>query len=206
MAKQDPTKREATEQAEQEGAAEQPEENGRAAAAGTPDGGAAAPEAAAVAPDDPLASAQREAAEYRDLLQRERASFQNYRRRVEGERAGQAAQARAEALLPLLPIIDDLERAAADVPADLREQPWVKGVLLITDKLAAAMAAAGLERIDPLGQPFDPRYHEAFMHERRADIPAGNVSTVMRTGYRLGDRVLRAAQVAVSQGKAEGDS
>lgn len=200
MAEQERAQQDVTEP--KDGAAEQASGAGSAPAEPSQIEAGAADAAAA----DPLAAAQREAAEYRDLLQRERASFQNYRRRVEGERAGQIAQARAEALLPFLPIIDDLERAVTDVPSNLREQPWVKGVLLIAGKLAAAVAAAGLERIDPLGEPFDPRYHEAFMHERRADIPAGNVSTVMRTGYRVGDRVLRAAQVAVSAGAPDGDS
>jgi molecular chaperone GrpE len=146
------------------------------------------------------AAARREAQEYRDLLQRERADFINYRRRVEAERTALAAQARADALIPFLPIVDDLERAARDVPDELREQPWAAGVLLIAGKLAAALSAAGLERIEALGQEFDPRAHEAFMYEPNQEIPAGHVSTVMRPGYRVGDRVIRPAQVAVSQG------
>src|SRR6185312_14466227 len=154
MAEQEPTNREAPEQLDGDAAHAEMMSEAVSGQAEADAGGA-----------DPLASAQREVGEYRDLLQRERASFQNYRRRVEGERAAQVAQARAEALLPLLPILDDLERAAAGVPADLREQAWVKGVLLITEKLGAAVASAGLERIDPLGQPFDPHYHEAFLHE-----------------------------------------
>lgn len=174
----------------------------------TVDGAAEAPAQASapdaeqtlVAPEDELAAARKEAEDYRTLLQRERADFINFRRRVEGERAGQVGQARADAVLPFLPILDDLERAAGEVPAELREQPWVKGVLLIADKLQSALKTAGLERIEALGEPFDPRLHEAFMSEARADVPAGHVSSVWRTGYRLGDRVLRAAQVAVSQG------
>lgn len=143
--------------------------------------------------------------EYRSLLQRERADFINYRRRVEAERSAQISQARADALMPILPLLDDLERAAGEVPADLRDHPWVKGVLLATGKLDSAMRAAGLERIDALGQPFDPHLHEAFMHQVHPSIPAGHVSMVMRPGYRIGDRVVRAAQVAVSQGTADGE-
>jgi molecular chaperone GrpE len=146
-----------------------------------------------------------QAEEYRALLQRERADFINYRRRVEAERGAQIGQARADALIPILPLLDDLERATGEVPADLRDQPWVKGVLLITGKLDSAMRAAGLERIDALGQPFDPYLHEAFLHQVHPSIPAGHVSLVMRPGYRMGDRVLRAAQVAVSQGAEDGE-
>ncbi len=159
---------------------------------------------AVAADDDPGAEARREAEEFRSLLQRERADFINYRRRIETERVALAAAARADALVPFLPILDDLERAAGDVPPELREQPWVQGVLLITGKLAGAMQQAGLERIDALGTPFDPRQHEAFLGQPHATIPAGHVSTVMRPGYRVGDRVVRAAQVGVSQG-AVGD-
>jgi molecular chaperone GrpE len=143
--------------------------------------------------------------EYRSLLQRERADFINYRRRVEAERSAQITQARADALVPMLPLLDDLERAAGEVPADLRDHPWVKGMLLATGKLDSAMRAAGLERIDALGQPFDPYLHEAFMHQAHPSIPAGHVSMVMRPGYRIGDRVVRAAQVAVSLGTADGE-
>jgi molecular chaperone GrpE len=147
-----------------------------------------------------------QAEEYRSLLQRERADFINYRRRVDTERSAQVGQARVDALVPMLPLLDDLERAADDVPEELRDHAWVKGVLLIAGKLDAAMRAAGLERIDALGQPFDPRLHEAFLHQAHPSIPAGHVSMVMRPGYRVGDRVVRAAQVAVSQGPAEGDA
>jgi len=180
-----------------------------AAQASTP-GATNTKDAAAEAPttvEEELAAAHREAEEYRGLLQRERADFINYRRRVDAERSGQLAQARADALMPILSVLDDLERAAPDVPEELREQPWVKGMLLILDKLAGAVQAAGLERIEALGEPFDPYAHEAFMYQPHEEIPAGNVSSVMRPGYRVGDRVVRPAQVAVSQGKpeAEGD-
>ena len=153
----------------------------------------------------PTEEAIGQAEEYRALLQRERADFINYRRRVEAERGAQIGQARADALIPILPLLDDLERAAGEVPAELRDQPWVKGVLLITGKLDSAMRSAGLERIDALGQPFDPYLHEAFLHQVHPTIPAGHVSLVMRPGYRMGDRVLRAAQVAVSQGAGDGE-
>lgn len=147
-----------------------------------------------------------QAEEFRALLLRERADFINYRRRVEAERVAQLGQARADALAPILPLLDDLERAAAETPAQLRDDPWVKGVLLIAGKLGSVIRAAGLERVDALGQPFDPRYHEAFMDQPHPTIPAGHVSMVMRPGYRVGDRVIRAAQVAVSLGSGnDGD-
>jgi molecular chaperone GrpE len=182
--------------------AEQDETTGQA----TVDEPAAANGAEPVADTATTDSNAAQAEDYRLLLQRERADFINYRRRVEAERGAQVGQARADALVPILPLLDDLERAAGEVPDELREQPWVKGVLLIAGKLDAAMRAAGLERIDALGQPFDPYRHEAFMHQAHPSIPAGHVSLVMRPGYRVGDRVVRPAQVAVSQGQDGGEA
>ncbi|MCL4544531.1 MAG: nucleotide exchange factor GrpE [Chloroflexi bacterium] len=153
-------------------------------------------------PASQLEAAERQVEELRSLLQRERADFVNYRRRVESERAQLVQSARAEGLLPILPLLDNLERAAAGVPAELRDQPWVKGVLLVADQLTSALQSAGLERFGALGDPFDPRLHEAFLNQEHPDIPAGHVSLVLRAGYKMGDRVLRAAQVAVSDGTA----
>lgn len=158
--------------------------------------------ATATAPDE-LAEARQQAEEYRTLLQRERADFINYRRRMEAERAAQLVQGRLEAGLPLLDIVDDLERAIKEVPADLAENQWVKGVLLIANKLAGALTAAGFERIESLGKPFDPRLHESLFEHPHAEIPAGHISTVIRNGYKMGDRVVRAAQVGVSQGSGD---
>ncbi|MCL4543347.1 MAG: nucleotide exchange factor GrpE [Chloroflexi bacterium] len=153
-------------------------------------------------PASQLEAAERQVEELRSLLQRERADFVNYRRRAESERAQLVQSARAEGLLSILPLLDNLERAAAGVPAELRDQPWVKGVLLVADQLASALQSAGLERFGAPGDPFNPRLHEAFLNQEHPDIPAGHVSLVLRAGYKMGDRVLRAAQVAVSDGAA----
>src|SRR2546430_6849773 len=92
---------------------------------------------------------------YVALLKRERADFTNYRRRVEQERAEQAQAAAADLIRELLPVLDDLERARRNVPAEMAGNQWVEGIRLIDRALRGMFARAGLERITAQGQPFD---------------------------------------------------
>ena len=135
---------------------------------------------------------------YLALLKRERADFTNYRRRMEQERAEQVQVTTGNLMLSLLPILDDLERALADVPPGEMGASWVDGIRLIERSLRAALERAGLERIIAEGQPFDPREHEALMRAEAPDHKEGAVVHELRPGYRLGDRVLRPAQVSVA--------
>ena len=145
-----------------------------------------------------LAEINQKADEYLRLAQRTQADFVNYRRRIEDERAQQAANAVVASIMRLLPVLDDFERALANAsPADL-ESSWGKGVLLVERNLRSALAADGVERISPEGAAFDPREHEAIGRQASADVPDGHVLHVVRPGYRKGDRVIRPAQVIVS--------
>lgn len=156
------------------------------------DGSAGAPEA----PPEPTALA-RERDEYKDLLLRRTAEFDNYRKRVERERRDYADQANADLLRDLLPLIDDLERAAQAGPGE-DVAAYRQGVALIARRLHDVLSARGVSVIDPIGQPFDPHEHEAVVREARADVPEGHVVDVMAKGYRLKDRLLRPAMVKVS--------
>jgi molecular chaperone GrpE len=137
---------------------------------------------------------------YVALLKRERADFTNYRRRVALERAEQVQAAAADLIRQLLPVLDDLERALRAVPVDLVGSSWAEGIHLIDRALRAALERAGLERISAEGQPFDPQVHEALLQEDAPERTAGVVVRELRPGYRLGDRVLRPAQVSVARG------
>ncbi|MDB5057518.1 MAG: GrpE protein [Chloroflexi bacterium] len=137
---------------------------------------------------------------YLGLLKRERADFTNFRRRMEQERAEQVRAAMEDLILSLLPALDDLERALASVPPEEADAPWVQGVRLIDRSLRAALERAGIERIPAEGQRFDPKIHEALMQEDAQGRPEGEVVRELRPGYRLGDRVLRPAQVSVASG------
>jgi molecular chaperone GrpE len=137
---------------------------------------------------------------YVALLKRERADFTNYRRRMAHERAEQAQAAAADLIRQLLPVLDDLERALRAVPAALVGSSWAAGIRLIDRALRAALERAGLERISAEGQPFDPQVHEALLQEDAPERTAGVVVRELRPGYRLGDRILRPAQVSVARG------
>ncbi len=143
------------------------------------------------------------AAEYLDALQRERASFINYRRRVEQERADTFQYATSALIKKLLPVLDDFDRALAAIPEKERQgNKWVEGVELIDKKLHSIMEQEGVEPIEALGQPFDPNVHEAVAFD---DNSAGGdnvdtVSEVFANGYKLHDRVIRPAIVKVTRG------
>jgi molecular chaperone GrpE len=149
---------------------------------------------------DAASEQQSKADSYLDLAQRTQADFVNYKRRAERERADEAQAARADLLGHLLPALDDLERALGHVPDELRGNPWAEGLPLVARQLRLALARAGVERIGAEGDAFDPREHEAVAYQPHAGYTEGQVAHVARPGYRLGDRVIRPAQVVVAQG------
>lgn len=155
------------------------------------------PEAAALAQDHPDTVL---AAERLEDLQRLQAEYVNYKRRVDRDRADIQIRAAHDVLETLLPVLDEIQ--LAEQHGDLAEGP----MKAITDKLQQALAKYGLERVGAKGEPFDPNVHEALMHAEwdpeDADLPSGatetTIVTVLQPGYRAGERVLRAARVAVA--------
>jgi molecular chaperone GrpE len=155
---------------------------------------AEATEAAAPSEAETIA---RERDEFKDLLLRKTAEFDNYRKRVERERREQAEWAAADIVRELLPIIDDLERAArADAGTDV--ESYRKGVELIGRRFADVLAKRNVSVIDPLGLDFTPHEHEAVMHEPRPGARDGEVVEVLARGYKMGERLLRPAMVKVA--------
>jgi len=142
------------------------------------------------------AEAQSQAAEYKDGWQRAVAEFQNYRKRVEAEKAESYQSAIGDIAKRYLPVLDDMERALAARPADLA---WAEGIELIYRKLQSILEAEGLKRIETEGQMFDPNFHEAILQESSEDHASGQIIAVVRNGYMLGDKVVRPAQVRVAQ-------
>jgi molecular chaperone GrpE len=132
-----------------------------------------------------------------DLLRRERADFRNYQRRVADQRAADTEEVRGRLLEPVFPLLDDLGRAFADIPPDISDHPWVKGIAMLRSRLDATLAGLGLEPVGTVGEPFDPSRHEALYHEPDASATSQEVATVIRPGYRLGGRLLRPAAVVV---------
>lgn len=125
-------------------------------------------------------------------LQRLQAEYANYRKRVERDREANRLLAVADVVSSLLPILDDLDRAEAH--GDLEDGPFV----LIAQKLRSTLERTGLERVGEKGEEFDPNVYEAIAQVPSPDVTVMTVLDVHKIGYRLGDRLLRAAQVAVA--------
>ncbi|MGH8962302.1 MAG: nucleotide exchange factor GrpE [Jatrophihabitantaceae bacterium] len=124
-------------------------------------------------------------------LQRLQAEYANYRKRTDRERLAAGELAVGRALSELLPVLDDIERARTH--GDL-----TGGLKAIADHLEVVTAKLGLQAFGEDGDPFDPTIHEAVMHNESEDVTEPTCTTVMRRGYRHGDRLLRAAMVGVS--------
>ena len=139
-----------------------------------------------------------QAAEYLDGWQRSRAELDNFRKRAMRERAELEPQARSDAILALLPALDDFDRAMENLPGDLSQHEWVNGVILVHRNLHAQIQALGFAEIEAAGQVFDPAIHEAVTHESSENTPSGHVIGIVRRGYRIGDRVIRPALVRVA--------
>jgi molecular chaperone GrpE len=137
-----------------------------------------------------------QAAEYKDGWQRSVADFQNYRRRVEAEKADTYQMAVGNIIKRYLPVLDDMERAMETRPAEL---PWADGIELIYRKLQSILEAEGIKRIEAEGQKFDPNFHEAASQEISQGVESGTVIGVIRNGYMLDGRVIRPAMVRVAQ-------
>ena len=146
-----------------------------------------------------LSDAERAQQEYLDHLRRERAEFENYRRRAAKEKAEAKSLGTEQLAAGLLPVLDNFAHVmqAADGSSD---ETLRKGVEMVHNELLKILADAGLERIDATGVPFDPTVHEA-VSQVPADEPADEpvVHQVMRAGYRFSERVLRPASVVVAQ-------
>jgi len=147
-------------------------------------------------------AAQSQAAEHLGTLQRTAAEFANYRRRTQEEREREAGLAGEYLLRKVLTIADDFDRAIDARPAELAGDQWVEGIAAIDRKLRGLLESEGVRLIESLGQMFDPRQHEAITGVPGTGRPDGEVVAEVQRGYRLRDRVLRPALVAVAAGGA----
>ncbi len=152
-----------------------------------------------------LAEAQRERSQFKALAQRAQADLQNLRKRMEEEREELSRSTSARFVLKLLPVLDDLQRALDRIPASVEEATWLEGIRIIERSLRSLLESEGVTPIEAEGKAFDPWEHEALFSVEDNGKADGTVVTVIRAGYKLRGKVLRTAQVAVSQGtKAKG--
>jgi molecular chaperone GrpE len=154
--------------------------------------------AAATAPaGDELSQAIRQRDEYLDQLQRTRAEFANYQKRTKSQAEADRGYLVGALALDVLSVLDNFERAieaarAANAPG------IVEGLDMVHRQMLTALAKHGIEPIAVVGEPFDPNHHEAVMQQPDASKPEGTVVGELARGYKLRDRVLRPAKVAVS--------
>jgi molecular chaperone GrpE len=143
-----------------------------------------------------LTEARRERDEYLELAKRAKADFENYRRRSE-ERSEQAALRAREMLAErLFPVLDTFEQALAALSEAELGSELLSGLQMTGRQLEEALAGAGIESYDPLGESFDPAWHEAVERRDGGGQP-GEIAEVYSRGYRSEGRCLRAARVAV---------
>ena len=123
------------------------------------------------------------------------AEFDNFRRRTAREQEAARREGRAAALRPLLPVLDTLERALA---AGSTDPDFYEGVAATHRLFIAALREAGAEPVESVGRPFDPNLHEAVATVPSDGVPPGTVAREVQRGWRLGDELLRPAQVVVA--------
>ena len=146
-----------------------------------------------------LDTARKEAEEYLEALQRERAEFQNFRRRTAEERLRELGLAGEDLIRKVLTVADDFDRAIEARPESIAHDPWFVGIAAIDRKLRQLLESEGVTAVDATaGKPFDPREHEAIANVPDTGRQEGEIVEEVRRGYRLRDRVIRPALVAVA--------
>ena len=146
-----------------------------------------------------LEEALREKDQFRQLAQRAQADFINYKRRSSSEQNNLKQTANRNLILKILGFADDLDRAIDSISDDEKASIWLEGLQLVQRNLNSVLQSEGVTKIEPEGQTFEPYEHEAIFFEETNDTPEGTVIKVIRNGYKLHDKILRAAQVTIAK-------
>ncbi len=190
-------------QSESDPAAETPEEAaGTDIEPGPGDAAEAQPEGGETAGAGPLETALGEAARWKDLAARAQAELDNYRKRMTRDKADAIKFANAGLLEDLLPVIDNFQMGLDAAKADGEDSIIARGMEMVQKQLGEFLAAQGVVEVQAIGEAFDPNLHEAISQEHSDEVPEGHVVGILRRGFRLKDRLLRAANVTVSKGPA----
>jgi len=137
--------------------------------------------------------------DYYAQILRLKAEFENYRKRVDREKPDWYKMGAAGVLSKLLPLYDLLRHAHQDIQADHADTPLAKGMDAIFREYDKLFKEEGVTKMDPLGKPFDPHYHEAFGFVNKPGFEDGAVADVLQAGFLLGDKVLRTAKVRLQK-------
>ncbi len=168
------------------------------------EGSTSASEASASSPSeqDPLEAAKAEAAEMKNRYLRSVADLENYRRRIAREKQEIIRSAAGSVIEELLPVIDNLKLGLAAAEKHPEAKDVTQGFAMVFEQLRNVLKEQGLEALEPDGSDFDPNFHDCIAQHASSEIPEGKVIQTVRTGYRLNERLLRAASVVVSSGIA----
>lgn len=146
--------------------------------------------------DKELEALKQELDSKNDLLLRTAAEFDNYKKRTDRERASIAEFAKANVIKELLPILDNIDRAA--LMEDKTSPEYIKGIELIVKQLEAIDAKIGIVEVAQVGDTFDPNCHEAVMHIEDENLGENVIAEVLQKGYKIGDTIIRPAMVKVA--------
>ena len=143
---------------------------------------------------------EQQIAELTSDLQRTRADFENYRKRMEGEKQAAREAGQAAAILKLLPVVDTIDRAIQHIPAELVDNKWVQGIAGLGKNLEKSLDALNLRRINAgAGVEFDPRLHEAIQFDEDAEGDVEVIEDELQAGYLLNGQPIRHAMVKVTK-------
>jgi len=133
-------------------------------------------------------------------LQRMRADFENYRKRVDAEKLAAREDGEVRAILKLLPVVDTIERAVAHIPGDIAEHQWVKGVAGLVKQLEKSLDDLKLKKIDSQsGAEFNPEFHQAVQFDEEATGDKEVIADELQPGYTFSGRPIRHAMVKVTR-------
>lgn len=149
--------------------------------------------------EQPLAQLEAERDRLKDQLVRTAADFDNFRKRTKRDLEEADRRAREETLREFLPIIDNLERAASAAEDAQDPGAIAEGVQMVLRQFEDVASRLQLERVQSMGQRFDPNVHDAIQQQETDDAPPGTIIAEVTPGYRLGERLLRAAVVVVAR-------
>jgi molecular chaperone GrpE len=152
-------------------------------------------------PVDPLEVAKAEVAKLRDQLLRTLADFDNFRKRSRRELSDAEKRGREDVLKELLPVFDNLERASAHAGTATDVKALGDGIGLVMRQFTDTLAKLGIERVQALGQAFDPALHEAVQQLETTDFAPGTIAAEVQAGYKNAERLIRPALVVVAKAK-----
>ena len=153
-------------------------------------------------PPDPMTALAQEAERWKDMAYRSQAELDNFRKRSVREAQETRAYANADLLRALFPILDNFDMGLEAARAESEKSMIFMGMSMVSRQLQDFLRESGVQEIEAQGKAFDPNLHEAVAQEASAEIAEGTIIRVTRRGYKLKDRLLRAASVIVSSGPA----